>query len=419
MGSANRIPVYGLKNWIYGRLLVAIVLFAGACTGVSPQQNYETPDATMTEFFRNALLTATYAVGSNPSQDMRSATPSPVATEAPTATSMPPTPPGTPIPLAQFQTSLLPQKVNPETYLTDTCSYLQMRWDPNNSAPGTIVVPVMFHYIWDDDKEITDNYAVSKSVFYEFMHTAQGNGFQAITAEQLAGFLNNNQKIPERSLILIVDDRHKLAYFGEFFRPYYEMWQWIVTNAWISFIPQTEKDEELWQEQVKMSNEGWVDYQAHGTVHNIPVTEFKPGQTISTDVFGTIPAEEYAYKEITTPITMFQERFGKRPIAYIWPGGGFSQLGVDIAHRNGYQMGFTVFDRGPLMFNWIPQGPEESYINDPRMVLPRFWSYAVLYQLNEILQMSEEAKTFAQQNRQSELDWYNNYCQGYPPIPAS
>lgn len=418
MDNLRKILNRSCTMWINIILIVLFILGLNGCTATSSAEATQSPDIALTEFFQNALLTATYAVGGvgDSAVSTQQMSPDPSVSISSTNTSLPPTPEGTPLPLPQFTTSLLNTGVVAETYITDNCNYLQLRWDPNKSEPGTIVVPVMFHYIWDDDKEITDNYTVTKTVFYDFMHAAHHYGFQTITSQQLAGFLNNNEKIPPLSMMLIVDDRHKQAYFAEFFRTYFEMWQYTVTNAWISFIPQTDKDEELWQQQVNLSAEGWVDYQAHGVVHNVPVTEFKEGQTISTDVYGTLPAEEYAYKEITTPITMFQERFNKRPIAYIWPGGGFSQKGVDIARESGYELGFTVFDRGPLMFNWIPQGPEESYISDPRMVLPRFWSYAVLYQLEDILKVAEEAKASAQQNRAVELDWYRIYCPGYPAI---
>ena len=405
----SRILVYPLIP------VVLLIISLNACTPGSPQVLRDSqPTTDLTEVFQSALLTATYAVEGEPLEKPDTLPPAATATENPTQTNIPPTPEGTPIPLPQFQTSQLHSDAQPQAYIDDNCQFLSARWNPENSEPGTVVVPVMFHYIWDDEKEITDNYTVHKSAFYSYMQTAHAYDFEAITMSQLVDFLYNNGKIPRLSLINIVDDRHKKAYFREFFRPFYDEYDWPVVNSWIS-TPLS--DEDLWQQQIEMSEEGWVDYQAHGVVHNVPIVDFEPNQMITTDVFGTLTADEYIYQELTTPITVFQERFNKKPIAYIWPGGGFGIKGVEVARQAGYQVGFTVYERGPIMFNWVPLGIQERSVNDPLLVLPRYWSFAIEYQLEEIMEISAEAAAHAQQNRQQELEWYGIYCPHYPQIP--
>ena len=187
-------------------------------------------------------------------------------------------------------------------------------------------------------------------------------------------------------------------------------------NGWIS-TPLS--DEDLWSQQVGLSNEGWVDYQAHGVDHSIPLYDYKSGDLISSKVYGTVPAEEFIYREISDPINIYQERFGKRPVALIWPMGYFGIQAVEIARAVDYELGFTVYERGPIMFDWVPLGPEERAVNDPLMVLPRYWSFAVAYRLEEVIQTSDEARAFAEQNRQQELDWYRIYCPGYPTLPEN
>jgi hypothetical protein len=137
---------------------------------------------------------------------------------------------------------------------------------------------------------------------------------------------------------------------------------------------------------------------------------------ISSKVFGTLPAEEFMYREINDPIDIYLQRFGKRPIALIWPMGFFGVQAAEIARAVEYELGFTVYERGPIMFNWVPLGPEERAVGDPLMVLPRYWSFAAAYRLEDVVQISEEAKAFAYDNRQGELDWYRIYCPGYPPL---
>ena len=80
-------------------------------------------------------------------------TPSPTETPIPTAT-VPRTPPALP---GTYQTSILKANDIPRTYVADTCQYLQNKWNPNNSAPGTVVMVIMSHRINQD--AATSDYA--------------------------------------------------------------------------------------------------------------------------------------------------------------------------------------------------------------------------------------------------------------------
>ena len=107
---------------------------------------------------------------------------------------------------------------------------------------------------------------------------------------------------------------------------------------------------------------------------------------------------------------VLEDHFGVRPIAFIWPGGNFTPLSVQIARQGGDELGFSAYSRGPLLFNRIPLGEEERVVNDPLMVLPRAWSSAVNVNLDEAVKIGEQAAAFAEQNFQKETDWYRIYC---------
>jgi hypothetical protein len=52
------------------------------------------------------------------------------------------------------------------------------------------------------------------------------------------------------------------------------------------------------------------------------------------------------------------------------------------------------------------------------MVLPRYWPSQVLPSLDSVRIMGEEAAALAQQNRATEMSYYNIVCAGtYGPIP--
>jgi peptidoglycan/xylan/chitin deacetylase (PgdA/CDA1 family) len=377
--------------------IVAILLAAG-CGPSKADLSLES-----TKMFQNALLTATFA--------LKSPTPSitpapPTATLPPSATPIPPTatadpnrtPPALP---PAFQSSYLKQMDSAHPYIKDTCNYLKMRWDPNNSEPGTVVMPIMFHSITDGT--VTQNDQISVEFFNQLMHDLKQQGFEAITTDQLVNFLETNAKIPPRSVILIVDDRKRSAYFETHFKPYYESNGWKVVNAWIS-APDT--PDYLWKENETVEAAGYVDHQAHGVIHNIPMGEDSKEDFIRNEIFGAIDA--------------IQKHFNKKPIAFIWPGGGFSKLPIQIAREAGYKIGFTINPRGPLMFNWIPLSDKsdpgrpsfmpEGGMDDPLMVLPRYWDTDAPYRIDEVRQIGKAATADAAANRAVELEYYDIVC---------
>jgi hypothetical protein len=324
-------------------------------------------------------------------------TPDPTATftATPTAIRTPPALPGV------YQSPYLYAGDTPHTYVADTCQYLRDKWSSTGAAPGTTVMVIMFHSV--TNSALSDPNQISEYDFRQLMISLHDNGFQAITAEQLAGFLESNRAIPPRSVLLVADDRHDRRYFDILFRQYWEQWGWPVVNAWISTDLSTA---DLWQQQVDLANEGWVDYQAHGVIHNLPM--------------GPDSTDEYILGELQGSIERFQEHFGKTPIAIIWPGGGFAERPVELARQLGYRLGFTVNPRGPLMYNWVPLADEldprrpswmpEGGMGDPLLVLPRYWDTDAITHMDEVIDMARQAADHAYQNRDVELEYYDIVC---------
>ncbi|MBI5822648.1 MAG: polysaccharide deacetylase family protein [Chloroflexi bacterium] len=322
-------------------------------------------------------------------------TPVPTETPIPTAT-VPRTPPALP---GTYQTSILKSHNIPRAYVADTCQYLQNKWNSNNSAPGTVVMVIMHHGInkgeaSGNDITVTENKKLMDDL-YEL-------GFQAITMQQMSDFMYNNAKIPPRSVLLIVDDRHFAEYFNDHFRPYYEQWGWPVINAYIG----VDERVDLWAENAALSAEGWVDYQSHGYLHNTPISE------------GS--SDEYITSEMGGAISSIQKYMNKTPIAYIWPGGGFSKRAVEIGTQLGYKLGFTVNPRGPVMYNWVPQADAindanpyaipETPAGNPLMTLPRYWSTDARENIDSVRVIGEEAAAYAEQNKAIELEYYDIVC---------
>lgn len=372
-------------------LLVILLVSCQPAAAPTPDQNVALTAAFETAFAQLTIPTET---------------PAPTETPVPTAT-VPRTPPALP---GIFQTGVLKPENPPRTYVADTCQYLQNKWNPNNAVPGTVVMVVMFHGITKDATAGMNQITVRD--FNKLMNDLHELGFAAIDTQQMVDFMYGNAKIPQRSVLLVVDDRHFAESFNTHFRPYYEEWGWHVVNAYIGI----DERPDLWAENAALSAEGWVDYQSHGYIHNIPISD------ASTD--------DFIMGEMNGAIASIQKYMNKTPIAYIWPGGGFSRRAVELGTQLGYKLGFTVNPRGPVMYNWIPQADSvnpsnpvaipETPAGNPLMTIPRYWDIDARNQLDNVRAISDQAAQYAEQNKAVELEYYDIVCAPtYGAIPPA
>jgi hypothetical protein len=378
-------------------MLALCATLLSACAPATPTIDLDTQ---MTQAVQTAIVSI---------QQTQTAAVVPVTTEA-AATEATPAPIDTAPALgATFSTNLLGGAVVPHSYIQDNCEYLKGKWSSQNSTPGTIVMVVMFHSISKDTASAVNE--IGSDDFKQLMNDLHEAGFQAIYMQELADFMYKNAKIPQRSVLLIQDDRHAAANFNDHFRTYWEKWGWPVISGWISALGDTDP---VLSQNVALSQEGWVDYQAHGVVHNTPMSDSS--------------SDEFLASELEGSIANFQKNFHKTPIAIIWPGGGFGVRPVQVARQFGYQLGFTVNPRGPLMFNWVPladaQDPgkpvaiPEGPVNDPLMTLPRYWDTDARAHIDTVRQIGNQAADYAAQQKPTELAYYDSVCApNYGPMP--
>jgi hypothetical protein len=325
-------------------------------------------------------------------------------TPVPTAT-IARTPPALP---EVYQSSLLNPLDTPHTYINDTCGYLRDKWSSLNSPPGTVVMIVMLNSIKKGIPQGGD--IVNVTSFTRMMTDLHDQQFQAINTAQLAGFLENNAKISARSVVIIQDGRRYADNFNKHFLPYWETWGWPVVNAW---DPQADSTDALWNENVALENEGWVDHQVFGL-------------SMDPNTMDNL-TDSYFKDELQKEITTFQQHFNKPPIAIVWPRA-FAARPVQIARQLGYQLGFTANARGPVMFNWVPLAektdtmrpsyPPEGAAGDPLMTLPRYTPFQVHDALDTIRVIGKAAAAYADQNKAAEMDYYDIECApANGPIP--
>src|SRR5574341_2157656 len=93
--------------------------------------------------------------------------------------------PRTPPPLpATFTINLSDPLTSPHTYIQDTCQYLKDKWSSANSAPGTIVMVIMFHTIEKGTETASDPKNIGSGDFKKLMNGLHDMDFQAINTAQ-------------------------------------------------------------------------------------------------------------------------------------------------------------------------------------------------------------------------------------------
>lgn len=307
---------------------------------------------------------------------------------------------------AVFTSEILRPGIQPVSYIQDSCRFLELRWDPQGSLPGTVVAPIMFHSILERNEEPANPQDINSETFAAIIRLAENLGFETITTEELLAYLHGNAKIPPRSMIMILDDR-KAGVAEDHFLPVLEKNDWTLTMAWIAesdtdIRPGRLAGESLWGWIERLNDTGYFDIQSHGRDH-IYITASTNEESIRQEIEGSIP--------------ILKEHFGNTPIAYIWPGGNFTSFGIQVAHEAGFELGFIERSYGPLLFNWIPQSDRESAYNDPLMLLPRFWDSAALLNLEQTAQIGDAAQAFAKENYAAEAAWFQQNCGNeLPPL---
>lgn len=138
----------------------------------------------------------------------------------------------------------------------------------------------MFHSVAKPGREITEPSTISMAYFEYFMDLAHALGFSTITVDDLIGFLYENQKIPEKSMLMILDDRRPGV--TELFMPYLEENNWTLTLAW----PTTDATgESLWERMEFLAATGHLDIQSHGHDH-IYIQDYTPLEEIEEEILN-------------------------------------------------------------------------------------------------------------------------------------
>lgn len=201
---------------------------------------------------------------------------------------------------------------------------------------GYQTVPVLVYHRFSEKKP--DAMTVTESAFEEQMKFLKENDYRVITLDQLMDFIDFSSQIPEKSVVITLDDGWRSAYHIAF--PILKKYGFTAT-LFVSTDFIGCKNALSWQ-QIRELAESGFDIQCHTKTHR------NLAQSEKAESF-----EEYfrnLRREISIPRNVIKEKLGKtcRYIAY--PYGETDAAVIAMLEKHGYRGAFTMRPAGNPFF---------------------------------------------------------------------
>jgi len=184
----------------------------------------------------------------------------------------------------------------------------------------------------------TQQLSVTAENFREQLGFLRDNGFNVIQLRDLMGFLNGDRGLPERAVVITIDDGYQSAYKIAF--PLLREFGFPATIfPYSDFL---NKGGLKTAQMKEMLASGLIDIQAHSKTHS-NLAEVGADET----------AEDYARRvdvEVETPHYVVSQLLGNEIHSFAYPYGKVTKPVIGKVYSSKYEMGFTVSRRSNSSF---------------------------------------------------------------------
>lgn len=213
-------------------------------------------------------------------------------------------------------------------------------------ANGYQTVPVLSYHRFGAGK---GKLSVAQQQFEEQMAYLKNNGYRVIPLKQLLAFLRGEAAIPQRSVVITIDDGYQSVYHIAY--PLLKKYRFPATifmySDYIGHGGLT------WRQMGEMESSGLISFQAHSKTHdNLNVR------------LASESIDQYQRRlvdEVRIPARLLGKRMKNPPFGFSYPFGAVNQQVVNELKRNGYQIGVTV-ERGANPFFTYPYALRRTMI---------------------------------------------------------
>jgi peptidoglycan/xylan/chitin deacetylase (PgdA/CDA1 family) len=190
-------------------------------------------------------------------------------------------------------------------------------------------VPVLTYHQFAEKS--TNRMTVSREAFEAQMNLLKTRGFRVITLAQLVEFVEFRGQVPEKSVVITIDDGWRSTYDIAF--PILRKFGYPATLFVYTQLITGGAKTLSWDQVREMAAQG-IDVECHTVSHRnlaLPL-----GQESADQYFATIA------KEIAESTRTIEQKVGKRPTFIAYPYGDTNGLAIALLKRQGYRAGLTV-----------------------------------------------------------------------------
>lgn len=184
---------------------------------------------------------------------------------------------------------------------------------------------VLIYHRFGEDKYPSTNIGVER--FREQLEYLKTNDYKVISLEQLVHYLSEGTELPEKSVVITIDDGYRSVYDNAW--PLLRTYGYPFTVFLYAKATENKHWNYLTWDQVKEMAAGGVDFQNHGFSHNHMA--FKPSGMNMNEYRAWIKAD----LEVSTGI--LSEKLEEKPVFFAVPYGEYNKTLLNEIRSFGYK----------------------------------------------------------------------------------
>jgi peptidoglycan/xylan/chitin deacetylase (PgdA/CDA1 family) len=195
---------------------------------------------------------------------------------------------------------------------------------------GYQTVPVLSYHQFSLDK--SNRMTVTAGSFEEQMKFLKENGYRVITMDQLFDFLQLRGQIPQKSVVITIDDGWRSAYEIAF--PILRKYGFPATLFVYTDLISSSNSKTLSWDLIKEMQSGGFDIQCHSKTH-VNMTELGANESFRNYT-------ERINSELDESSKIFKNRLNKECKYFAYPYSDTNSIVVSLLKRKGFRGAFTV-----------------------------------------------------------------------------
>ncbi|MDI1285189.1 MAG: polysaccharide deacetylase family protein [Reyranella sp.] len=202
---------------------------------------------------------------------------------------------------------------------------------PARAADPALHVPILLYHRFGPT--VTDEMTVTTRVVEGQLQTLQARGHQVVRLQDLVASLQNAQAmLPDRAVVLTVDDGHRSVYTDLF--PLITRLRVPVTLFIYPSAISNASYALTWEQLAEMKASGLVDIQSH--------TFWHPNFNVERRRLAPEAYQRFVQDQLTRPKAILEQRMGGKVDLLAWPFGIYDADLMRWASAAGYVAAFSI-----------------------------------------------------------------------------